>query len=34
MENGRVIEEGGYDTLMNDSNSVFYRMNQEQKNNT
>ncbi len=31
MEEGRVVEEGSYDKLMNDSKSVFYRMNQEQK---
>ncbi|MCF7833818.1 MAG: ABC transporter ATP-binding protein/permease [Candidatus Pacebacteria bacterium] len=31
MEEGRVVEEGSYDKLMNKSSSVFYRMNQEQK---
>ncbi len=31
MKAGRVIEEGSYDKLMNDSSSVFYRMNQDQK---
>ncbi|MEK7113638.1 MAG: ABC transporter ATP-binding protein, partial [Patescibacteria group bacterium] len=31
MEEGRVVEEGSYDKLMGDSESVFYRMNQEQK---
>lgn len=31
MEQGRVVEEGSYGKLMNDINSVFYRMNQEQK---
>lgn len=29
MERGQVVEEGSYDTLMNDKSSVFYRMNQE-----
>ena len=32
MENGRVVEEGSYDKLMNDTSSVFYRMNKEKKN--
>ena len=31
MDEGRVVEEGSYDELMNNSTSVFYRMNQEQK---
>ena len=31
MERGRVVEEGSYDKLMNNSSSVFYRMNKEQK---
>jgi len=31
VENGKVVEEGSYDQLMNDSNSVFYRMNKKQK---
>ena len=30
MESGRIVEEGSYDELMNDSSSVFYRMNKEQ----
>ncbi len=33
MESGRVLEEGSYDQLMNDKNSIFYRMNKEQKSN-
>ena len=32
MEEGRVVEEGSYDELMNRENSVFRRMNKEQKN--
>ncbi len=32
MEQGRVVEEGSYEELMNNQNSVFYRMNKEQKN--
>ena len=31
MENGKVVENGSYDELMNNSESVFHRMNQEQK---
>ncbi len=31
MERGQVVEEGSYEKLMNDSSSVFYRMNKEQK---
>ena len=31
MEEGRVVEEGSYDELMNRENSVFLRMNKEQK---
>jgi len=30
MERGRVVEEGSYGKLMNDSGSVFYRLNKEQ----
>ena len=33
MERGRVVEEGSYEKLMNDSNSVFYRMNQQKEQN-
>ena len=33
MERGQVVEEGSYDKLMNDPNSVFHRMNKEQKKN-
>ena len=33
MERGEVVEEGSYGKLINDSNSVFHRMNQEQKTN-
>src|SRR3989344_7146382 len=32
MEEGRVVEEGSYDELMNRKDSVFHRMNKEQKN--
>lgn len=28
MENGKVVESGGYEELMDNSNSVFYKMNQ------
>ena len=28
MERGQVVEEGSYDKLMNNTSSVFYRMNQ------
>jgi ABC-type multidrug transport system fused ATPase/permease subunit len=31
MENGKVVENGSYEKLMNDTNSVFHKMNQEQK---
>lgn len=31
MEAGRVVEEGSYDKLMDNTNSVFHRMNKEQK---
>lgn len=31
MESGEVVEEGSYDMLMNNTSSVFHRMNQEQK---
>ncbi len=31
MERGQVVEEGSYDKLMNNSDSVFYRMNKEKK---
>jgi ABC-type multidrug transport system fused ATPase/permease subunit len=31
MEDGKVAEEGSYDKLMEDTRSVFYRMNKEQK---
>ena len=31
MERGKVVEEGSYGKLMNDSSSVFYRMNKEHK---
>ncbi|MEK7569748.1 MAG: ABC transporter ATP-binding protein [Patescibacteria group bacterium] len=31
MERGQVVEEGAYDELMNQNNSVFRRMNKEQK---
>ena len=34
MERGRVVEEGGYSKLMDNSSSVFYRMNQQKKQNT
>ncbi len=33
MERGQVMEEGSYNELMNNPNSVFYRMNKEQKSN-
>lgn len=32
MERGRVVEEGSYDKLMNDTGSVFYRMNSHKEN--
>ncbi len=32
MERGQVVEEGSYDTLMNDTKSVFFRMNKEKTN--
>ena len=31
MEDGEVVENGGYKKLMDDDNSVFHKMNQEQK---
>ena len=31
MENGKVVENGNYEKLMNDINSVFHKMNQEQE---
>lgn len=31
MESGKVVEEGSYDELIGNKESVFYRMNQEQK---
>lgn len=31
MERGRVVEEGNYGKLINDSSAAFYKMNQEQK---
>jgi ABC-type multidrug transport system fused ATPase/permease subunit len=31
MEKGKVVEEGSYEKLMNNSESVFYRMNKEKK---
>ena len=31
MESGKVVEEGSYDELMNETSSVFYRMNKEKK---
>lgn len=31
MENGRVVEEGNYDKLINNTSSVFYRMNKTKK---
>ena len=33
MERGMVVEEGSYENLMNDTASVFYRMNKGQKSN-
>lgn len=30
VENGKVVENGSYEKLMNDKSSVFYKMNQEQ----
>jgi len=32
MEEGCVVEEGSYNELMNRKDSVFHRMNKEQKN--
>ncbi len=32
MERGQAVEEGSYETLMNDKKSVFYRLNKEKKN--
>lgn len=31
MDGGRVVEEGSYDKLINDTSSVFYRVNKEKK---
>lgn len=31
MERGKIIEEGSYDRLINNSNSVFYRLNKDRK---
>jgi ABC-type multidrug transport system fused ATPase/permease subunit len=31
MESGKVLEEGSYEELMKNKNSVFARMNKEQK---